>query len=216
MRIILLGLPGAGKGTQAQKLHSRTGIPLVVMGDILRDAIDKKSTVGVQAEGYVNKGQLVPDNLVIQIVIGRLKEQDCEKAGFLLDGFPRTYEQSKALDQEMQKLKTPITHALYYAISDEIAIQRIAGRLICKNCNAIYHLQRKAPTKEGICNTCGNKLSQRKDDTPEVIRQRLQTYHQETAPLLEYYRQKHILNEIPSDRDIDLIFQDTLIKLKIS
>lgn len=215
MRAILLGLPGAGKGTQAQKLQSKLGVPLIVMGDILRAAIEQKTAVGVEAEKYVSQGKLVPDQIVIEIVKQRLRQKDASQ-GFLLDGFPRTSDQAKALDQEMAAQKCKIDHVIYYGISDAVALQRICGRRICKKCNAIYHVDNHPPKKADVCDNCGNKLTQRKDDTPEVIRQRLQDYHRETAPLLNYYRQSKLLVEVPAESSMDEILRNTLHKLKIA
>jgi adenylate kinase len=215
MRVILLGLPGAGKGTQAQKLQAKLGVPLIVMGDILRSAIEQKTPVGIEAEKYVSQGKLAPDSVVIEIVKQRLKQKDTGK-GFLLDGFPRTSEQAKSLEQELVAQKRNITYVIYYGISDAVALQRICGRRICKKCGAIYHIDNHPPKTMDICDACGNKLTQRKDDTPEVIRQRLQDYHRETAPLLQYYGQRKLLLEIPAERSMEEILQDTLHKLKIA
>jgi adenylate kinase len=215
-RFVLLGIPGVGKGTQAQKLYTKTQIPLIVMGDILRDTIASKSPLGRQAEQYMNQGSLVPDALVIQIVLSRIRQNDCIQSGFLLDGFPRNCEQAEALDKEMVSQKKKVDCALYYAVSDEAAMERMLGRLICKKCKAIYHLKNNPPKQAGICDICSEKLSQRRDDTPEVIRKRLDVYRQETLPLIEYYRKKKSLLEIQSDRSMEEIFQDTLAKLKIA
>lgn len=239
MRIILMGAPGAGKGTQAQKIFEKFKTPLVVMGDMFRNAIAKKTSVGVKAEEYVKQGKLVPDTLVIEIIMARLKESDCKK-GFLLDGFPRTFEQAKALDKEMNAnknkidkvldylgcssfvryywgaSKSKIDKVLYYAVADQIVIERICGRRTCKKCNAIYHLQYSPSKKEGICDKCEGELFHRADDTLEVIQERLKVYHTQTAPVLDYYRQKNILEEIDANRGVEEIFQDTLRCLKLN
>lgn len=215
MRIILLGAPGAGKGTQAQQIYEKAHLPLVVMGDIFRDAITRKTDVGIQVEQYVKQGKLVPDDLVIKVIMGRLREADC-KIGFLLDGFPRTTEQGKALDRELKDNKAAIDHVVYYSVPDEVVVERICGRRTCKDCKAIYHKKYSPPRKENLCDKCGGELFQRADDTPAVIQERLKTYHAATAPLLDYYREQKLLREIDANRAVELIFQDTLQLLKLA
>lgn len=215
MRIVLLGAPGAGKGTQAQKMQEKAKTPLVVMGDIFRAAIANRTEVGVKVEGYVKQGKLVPDELVIEVIMGRLRQGDC-RDGFLLDGFPRTSEQARALDLEMSKNGTPITHVLYFAVPDNVVVERICGRRTCKKCNAIYHVAYSPPAKENVCDKCQGDLFQRADDTPRVIDERLKAYHSATAPLLDYYRKQNLLVEIDADRPVDEIFRETMERLRLA
>lgn len=210
MRVILLGAPGAGKGTQGKKIQEKTGIAVLVMGNILREAVRSNDKIGVEVSQYITKGELVPDQLVTSLIVTRLQQKDCQDKGFLLDGFPRTSEQAKSLDKEMAARKIKLDHVLYYVIPDEIAISRIIGRRICSNCDTVYHLQNNPPAKENICDVCGSKLSQREDDNPEVISKRLATYYAKTTPLLQYYEKQKLLRQIPANRPIDLIFQETL------
>jgi len=216
MRIIFLSPPAAGKGTQAKIIQERTNIPLIVMGDILREAIQRKDEVGIQAEKYVKQGELVPDHLVIKIIMMRLEQDDCKRSGFLLDGFPRTLDQAKALDEAMTKNAVMLDYVVYYAIDDQIAIKRVCGRRICKNCGAIYHLMNKPPLKPNKCDLCNGDLFQRSDDTAEVMTTRLSAYHQKTAVLLDYYRKKNLVVEINANRSIEEILNETLSKLKLS
>lgn len=211
MRCILLGPPGAGKGTQAKQIEKKAGVPLVVMGDIFRESIRKKDEIGLQVEEYVNKGALVPDELVIKVIMNRMNREDCNQ-GFILDGFPRTARQAEALDKALSVKKVQITHVLYYSVPDEVVCDRITGRLSC-NCGMMFHVKNNPPKKAGICDACQGNLFQRKDDNPDVIRRRLEAYHAETSPLLEYYRKKNILKEVPADRPIEVILSDSLAKL---
>jgi adenylate kinase len=215
MRVILLGAPGAGKGTQAQKVYEKANMPLVVMGDIFRAAIANKTEVGVKVEDYVKQVKLVPDELVIEVIMVRLQQEDCH-GGFLLDGFPRTTQQAQALDKEMTKNNSPINYVLYYAVPDEIVVERICGRRTCKECNAIYHLTYSPPIQENVCDKCQGDLFHRADDTPEVIEERLRAYHSATSPLLDYYRKQNLLVEIDANRAVEDIFQDTLKRLHLA
>lgn len=215
MRTIFLGPPAAGKGTQAKLIQERTNTPLIVMGDILRDAIQKKTEIGIEAEKYVKQGQLVPDALVIKIILGRIEAPDCKQNGFLLDGFPRTLEQAKALDQVLKDRHLKLDYVVYYKIDDTTAIQRISGRRTCEKCGSVYHIKNNPPAKENICDTCGGKLFQRSDDSAEIMKTRLSAYHEKTAPLLDYYHKNKIVMEIDANRPMEGIFQDTLKKLKI-
>lgn len=216
MRLILLGAPGAGKGTQAQHLKDTAKSSLIVMGDILREAIAKKTPIGLEAEKYVHKGALVPDKVVIEIATSRIDAKDCLENGFILDGFPRTCEQAQALDKKLLAQKKKLDRVIYYSISDEIAMERICGRLTCTKCKAIYHIVSSPPKKTGICDTCGSELGHRKDDSPEVIRERLKNYHHETEPLLQYYKKQNILLEIDAKCSEDVILKDTLKKLNLA
>lgn len=210
MKILFLGPPAAGKGTQAQLLHKQVKAPLIVMGDILREAISQKLEVGIQAEAYMKKGLLVPDEVVIKIVLNRLEEEDCKKYGFLLDGFPRTLEQAKALES------VDFDKVLYYHINDEVAIARIAGRRTCEKCSAIYHLQNKLPKQAGICDLCQGKLIQRNDDSEHVMKTRLIAYHEKTKPLLDYYQEKGLIVKINAMSSVEEIFKETLFAVGLA
>ena len=216
MRIVLLGPPGAGKGTQATRLQQKTSLPLITMGDIFREAIQRQDEIGREAEKYVNEGKLVPDQLVYKAVGARLQQEDC-RSGCILDGFPRNKEQAETLGSQLEKDDTKIDYALYYLVPDEVVIGRLCKRRICKksDCKAIYHLENKPPKKENVCDSCGEELYQRPDDNPEVIKERLLAYHKQTAPLLEYYRNKGVLVEIDANRLEEEIFQETLGKLSL-
>lgn len=182
MKLILLGAPGAGKGTQAEIICEKYNIPAISTGNILREAIKNGTEMGIKAKGYIDNGELVPDEVVIGIIKDRLSEKDCEN-GFILDGFPRTIPQAEALD----KMDIGIDCALSIEVADEKITERLSGRRVCSGCGASYHVDYKKPAKEGICNNCGGELIQRNDDKPETIAERLAVYHSQTEPLKEYY-----------------------------
>ena len=192
MKLIMLGAPGAGKGTQAEILSARLGIPTISTGNILRAAIKEGTEIGMQAKSYMDAGKLVPDQVIIGIVAQRLSQPDCAK-GFILDGVPRTLPQAEALDQH----GVTFDHVLSIEITDQEIEQRMSGRRVCSQCGAPYHLQSKPPRQEGVCDSCGGPLVQRADDKAETVRQRLAVYHAETEPLKGYYQQKGIL--VPVD-----------------
>lgn len=215
MRIIFLGPPAAGKGTQAQMIQSRAGIPLIVMGDILRAAIQRQDKTGQAVESYVKSGALVPDDLILSIIMERFTQPDCQNKGFLLDGFPRTIAQATALEKAMEKNNTHIDRVLYYKIDDAVAIERICGRRVCRKCDAVYHIQNNPSKIANICDLCGGELWQRDDDKAEVMKIRLDAFHKKTAPLVEYYQKKGILAYIDATRSIDQIFQESLTVLQL-
>lgn len=183
MKLILLGAPGAGKGTQAEIICEKFNIPAISTGNILREAIKNGTEMGLKAKSYIDNGDLVPDEVVIGIINDRLAKPDCEN-GFILDGFPRTIPQAEALD----KMGIDIDCALSIEVADEKIMQRLSGRRVCPACGASYHIDYKKPAKEGICNACGEALVQRNDDKPETIADRLAVYHKQTEPLKDYYR----------------------------
>ncbi len=183
MKMILLGAPGAGKGTQAEQLSRILGIPTISTGNILRSAVEQKTPVGLQAKHYMETGQLVPDEVIIGIVAERLANADCA-GGYILDGVPRTIAQAKELD----RAGIHMDYAISIEISDEAVMARMSGRRICDRCGSSYHLSAVPPKTEGICDSCGGNLVVRKDDTPEIIKERLNVYHEHTAPLIDYYR----------------------------
>ena len=198
MKMILLGPPAAGKGTQAEKLSQYFNIPAISTGVIIRQAISEKTALGQQAEDFIKQGQLVPDDLVIDIVKERLDKKDCEN-GYILDGFPRTIVQARAIE----KMGIAINMALLIEISDDDVVKRITGRMECKQCNSIYHTQYNPPKVEGICDKCGAQMSKRKDDTEETVRKRLEVYHSLTEPLKEFYIQKGILKTVQGMENLD-------------
>jgi len=216
MRIIFLGPPAAGKGTQAKVIQERTGIPLVVMGDILRAAIQKQDETGKAVEQYVKSGALVPDEMILKIIMLRLNEPDCKTKGFLLDGFPRTITQAEALEKAMAQIQSHIDYVLYYQIGDHVAIDRICGRRVCHKCDAVYHIQNHPSKKPDICDVCGGSLWQRDDDKPEVMKIRLEAFHKKTAPLVEYYQKMKILHFINAERPIEQIYEETARQLNLT
>jgi adenylate kinase len=192
MRLILLGPPGAGKGTQAKDLVQKYGIPQISTGDILRKNLADKTPLGLEAKNFMDKGELVPDSVVVGIVKERLKEDDCKK-GYILDGFPRTVPQAEALDAALADMKTPIDKVLSIEVPDSELVKRLGGRRTCRNCQAGYHVAFKPSKKEGVCDSCGGELYQRDDDKEEAITNRLKVYQASTSPLINYYKAKGLL-----------------------
>lgn len=198
MKIIFLGAPGAGKGTQAEIVAKKANIPTISTGVILREAIKNKTPLGVSAQSYIEKGQLVPDDLVIDILADRISQDDC-KNGFILDGFPRTIAQAEALD----KMNVTIDKVVNIYVPDEKIVERLAGRRSCGGCGATYHVVYN-PSKDGVhCTNCGKELTQRSDDKPETILNRLEVYHSQTAPLEEFYRNRGILVDVEGQEELD-------------
>ena len=198
MRLILLGAPGAGKGTQAEILSRKLGIPVISTGNILRAAMKNGTPVGLKAKQYVESGALVPDDVIIGIVEERLSESDCAN-GYILDGMPRTIPQAEALEQR----GIQIDCALSIDVDDETIVQRMSGRRTCLNCGATYHVVSAPPKAEGVCDTCGSELTVRKDDAPETVRNRLAVYHRETEPLLDFYAQRGKLKTVKNQPSIE-------------
>lgn len=209
MKIILLGAPGAGKGTQAKKIAERFNIPHISTGDIFRDNIKRQTPLGKKAEEYMKNGLLVPDELVLELIINRLNEPDC-KDGYVLDGFPRTIPQAEALDEALNKKDDGIQYAIEVNVPDEVIIRRMAGRRACLNCGRTYHIETLRPKKEGICDYCETKLVLRDDDKPETVKKRLMVYHEQTQPLLDYYKKKGILYSVDGTKSIDDIYNDII------
>lgn len=205
MRIILLGPPGAGKGTQAKKIEEEFGIPQLATGDIIRLAIKEGTEWGKRAEPFVREGQLVPDEVVIGIVKERLSRDDVRN-GFILDGFPRTLKQAEALEAMLQDLGMAIDVVLYFDIPAEELVRRLSARRVCESCQTPYNLISSPPKNDEVCDRCGGKLVQRSDDTPEVIRKRLAVYEEQTKPLVEFYRRKGLLRVVPSSGTIKEIY----------
>jgi len=207
MNIILIGLPGAGKGTQAEKIKETYNIPHISTGDMFRLAIENKTELGVQAEQYMEKGELVPDEVTIGIVKERLSEDDCDK-GFLLDGFPRTIPQAEALDDILTNMNKTIDHALYVRVPEEILVDRLTGRRVCKQCGATYHVIFNPPKEDGVCDNDGAKLMQREDDQESTVKNRLAVNIKQTKLLLDYYDKQNSLMTVNGDQAIDQVFSD--------
>ena len=207
MRLILLGPPGAGKGTQASSIVKKYNIPHISTGDIFRKNIKEGTGLGKKAKEYMDKGLLVPDDLVVAIVKDRLTEADC-KEGFLLDGFPRTVAQADALDIELSKLNYSLDNVINIDVCKEELIERAVGRRVCKDCGATFHIMFNPSKVEGICDVCGGELLQRKDDTVETVTKRIEVYLEQTQPLINYYESKGILVNIDGKQEIDKVFVD--------
>ncbi len=201
-RIVLLGPPGAGKGTHAKILSERYEIPHISTGDLLRSQIQEGTALGKRAKSFIDSGKLVPDDLVVDMVRERLQEPDAAN-GFILDGFPRTVEQAKALDEMLRKRKTPLNLVLEFNTSEKVIIDRLSGRRTCSNCNANYHIRNIPPKREGICDVCRKPLVQRKDDEPETIRERLKVYEDQTEPLVEFYKKRNILRVVNGNLEVE-------------
>ena len=194
-RVVLLGPPGAGKGTQAKLLEDKFAVPQISTGDILRKAVAEQGVLGKQASEYVRRGELVPDQLIIDLVAERLKEKDCEK-GFVLDGFPRTIAQAQSLEEILKKMGLALNCVLSVQVPHELIVERLSGRRTCKGCSALYHVVFDPPKAAGTCNRCGGELFQRDDDRAETISNRLRVYDNQTAPLVSYYRERGLLKSI--------------------
>lgn len=204
VRVVLLGPPGAGKGTQAKLLQERFEACQVSTGDILRKAVAEQTPLGRKASEYLHQGTLVPDSLVVDLVAERLREKDCEK-GFILDGFPRTLSQAQSLEQILTKMGLALGYVLSVQVPHEVIVERLAGRRTCKGCGALYHLTFDPPKTQGVCDRCGGEIYQRDDDRAETIIARLKVYDAQTAPLISYYRDRGILRDIDGVGDVDEI-----------
>ena len=207
MNIILMGLPGAGKGTQAEKIVATYGIPHISTGDMFRAAMQQQTELGLKAKSFMDKGELVPDEVTNGIVKERLQQADTEK-GFLLDGFPRTQAQAEALDKIMQDLNRSIDAVINIEVNPEILMQRLTGRIICRNCGSTYHKTNNPPKVEGTCDRCGSHdFYQREDDKPETVENRIQINIEKSKPILNYYKAKGILRNVDGESGIDNLFQ---------
>lgn len=213
MNLVLMGLPGAGKGTQAEKIVEKYHIPHISTGDMFRAAINEGTELGLQAKSYMDKGELVPDEVTIGIVRERLQKSDCEK-GFLLDGFPRTVAQAEALENILLELGKKIDYCIYIEVDKNILMERLTGRRICKDCGTTYHLVFNPPAKEGTCDRCGGELYQRADDNEETVQNRLEVNIKQTKPLLDFYESKGYLKTINGQQQIDQVFHDIDLLLK--
>ncbi len=205
MKIVMLGAPGAGKGTQAKRIAEKYGIPHVSTGDIFRANIKNGTELGKEAKSYMDVGKLVPDDLTVRILLDRVSQPDCEK-GYVLDGFPRTIPQAEVLDRELKKAGEKIDFAVDVEVPDEDIIGRMGGRRGCPKCGASYHLKYIPPKKEGLCDVCGTELVLRDDDKPETVKKRLDVYHEQTQPLIEYYSAQGVLKEVDGTVDPEDVF----------
>ena len=206
MKIMMLGATGGGKGTQAKQIADKYGIPHISTGDIFRANIKEGTQLGKKAKSYMDEGLLVPDELVCELVVDRIQHDDCAN-GFILDGFPRTIPQAEALTEALEKLGSKIDFALDIDVPDENIIERMSGRRACLNCGATYHIV-NIPTKvEGICDRCGEKVVLRDDDKPETVKKRLEVYHAQTRPLIDYYKKQNVLKTVDGTQPMDTVFQ---------
>ncbi|MBP3038165.1 adenylate kinase [Bacillaceae bacterium Marseille-Q3522] len=207
MNLVLMGLPGAGKGTQAEKIVDKYGIPHISTGDMFRAAIKEGTELGLKAKSFMDKGELVPDEVTIGIVRARLSKDDCKK-GFLLDGFPRTVPQAEALEETLARLNKSIDYVINITVDQTILMERLTGRRICKDCGATYHLIFNPPAKPGVCDRCGGELYQRADDTEETVKNRLEVNIKQAQPLLDFYESKGYLRSINGQQVIGDVFSD--------
>ena len=206
MKIIMLGAPGAGKGTQAKKIAEKYQIPHISTGDIFRANIKNGTELGKKAKTYMDQGLLVPDELVCDLVVDRVQQDDCKK-GYVLDGFPRTIPQAESLDAALSRLGESVDYAINVEVPDENIVKRMGGRRACVTCGATYHMVYAPTKKEGICDTCGGELILRDDDKPETVQKRLNVYHDQTQPLIDYYTSQGILRTVDGTVDIDDVFR---------
>ncbi|GAB4168804.1 MAG: adenylate kinase [Roseiflexaceae bacterium] len=204
MDIILLGAPGAGKGTQAAVLEEHTSLVHVASGDLFRAALRQGTELGMLAKSYMDRGELVPDEVVIRMIVERISQDDCAR-GVIFDGFPRTRDQARALEQELLRYQRRIDAVLYLRVPEDVLLRRIAGRQTCKTCGTTYNVYYFPSKRPDVCDHCGGKLYQRSDDTMETARHRLEVYFAQTMPLIEYYREQGILHEIDGQREISLV-----------
>lgn len=206
MKIIMLGAPGAGKGTQAKKIADKYQIPHISTGDIFRANIKEGTELGKKAKSYMDQGLLVPDELVCDLVVDRVKQEDC-KNGYILDGFPRTIPQAESLDEALGQMGESLDYAINVDVPDEHIVNRMSGRRACVGCGATYHMVYAPTKKEGVCDVCGAELILRDDDKPETVQKRLSVYHEQTQPLIDYYKGKGILKDVDGTKDMDVVFQ---------
>lgn len=205
MKIIMLGAPGAGKGTQAKMIAEKYGVPHISTGDIFRANIKNGTQLGMEAKQYMDKGLLVPDELTVKILLDRVAQDDC-KNGYVLDGFPRTIPQAEVLDKALTELGDQIDYAINVDVPDENIVRRMGGRRACLSCGATYHIEHVPPKAEGICDTCGQELVLRDDDKPETVQNRLNVYHEQTQPLIEFYKTKGVLKTVDGTVDMKDVF----------
>jgi adenylate kinase len=213
MRAILLGPPGAGKGTQAETIVNEFSIPHISTGDIFRKNIKEGTALGKKAMEYMDQGKLVPDDLTVELVKDRLLQDDCSN-GFLLDGFPRTIYQADALEDALKSMGKALDYVINIMVRKELLVERAVGRRICKDCGQTYHMSFNEPSKEGVCDNCGGVLLQRKDDTEETVENRINVYQEQTEPLIDYYTQKGIIVNIDGEKPIAQVGKDIIAELR--
>lgn len=209
MKIIMVGAPGAGKGTQAKRIAERYNIPHVSTGDIFRKNLKEGTELGLKAKTFMDKGELVPDEITIGMLMDRIHEADCA-SGYVLDGFPRNIPQAESLTIALSKDGEGIDYVVDVDVPDENIMERMAGRLTCKNCGAGFHKVFQKPAKEGVCDVCGGELYTRADDLPETVKNRLTVYHDQTQPLIDYYKKANILRSVDGTQDMDKVFADII------
>ena len=207
MNLVLMGLPGAGKGTQAQKIVEDFDIPHISTGDIFRAAIKNETPMGLEAKKYIDKGELVPDEVTNGIVKERLAQDDT-KNGFMLDGFPRNLNQAAALDKMLAESDRHLDAVINIHVEPDVLVERLSGRFICRNCGATYHIVHIPPKKDGLCDLCGSALVLRADDKPDTVQKRLNVYHDQTQPLIDYYNKQGVLREVDGTQDMEDVFAD--------
>ena len=209
MRIIMLGAPGAGKGTQAKRIAEKYDIPHISTGDIFRENIKNGTELGNKAKAYMEAGDLVPDELVLELIMDRFEKEDCAN-GYVLDGFPRTIPQAEALDEALEAKGQAIDNVIDVDVPDEHIITRMAGSRTCAHCGAIFHLEHMPPKIEGKCDQCGGHLMMREDDQPETVLARLKTYHEQTQPLKDYYGAKDLVHSVDGTQDREVVFENVV------
>ena len=207
-KIIIMGPPGAGKGTQAESIVKTYGVTHVSTGDMFREALKNQTELGLLAKSYMDKGNLVPDSVTVALVKERLSKVDCKEKGFLLDGFPRNASQALELDKILSELDMPIDAAINIHVPSEILVNRVVGRRVCKTCGKSYHIEYNKPLNEGVCDDCNGVLYQRADDNKETIENRVNLYNTQTAPLLDYYAAKGLLKSVNGNQDVDKVFEE--------
>lgn len=213
MRIVVLGPPGSGKGMQAEKVSDKYGVPHIATGDMLRDAVAEGTELGEKAKGYMDRGELVPDELVVAITGERLRRQDCHK-GFLLDGFPRTKAQAEALERILASMSTRLDVVINLNVDEEEIVKRLTKRRTCRRCGAIYHLIFSPPKRDGVCDDCGGELYRRSDDSEETVRKRLRVYKAKTESLVDYYIERGLLRDIDGNPSVEEVFRNICEALK--
>ena len=207
MKIVMLGAPGAGKGTQAKQIAAKYGVPHISTGDIFRANLKAGTELGKKAKVYMDQGQLVPDSLTLELIMDRFSQEDC-KNGYVLDGFPRTIPQAEALTKALTKNGDKLDYAVNVEVPDENIINRMSGRRACAKCGGTFHIKYNPTKQEGICDLCGGELYIRDDDKPEIVEKRLKTYHEQTQPLIDYYSKEGILKEVDGTRDVEKVFEE--------
>ncbi|MCR5429414.1 MAG: adenylate kinase [Lachnospiraceae bacterium] len=213
MKIVMLGAPGAGKGTQAKQIAAKYGVPHISTGDIFRANLKEGTELGLKAKVYMDQGQLVPDSLTLELIMDRFSKDDCRN-GYVLDGFPRTIPQAEALTKALKDNNDRLDYAIDVDVPDENIINRMSGRRACAKCGGTFHIKYNPTKVEGICDLCGGELYIRNDDKPEIVQKRLVAYHEQTQPLIDYYRNEGILKTVDGTQDVDKVFEDIVAILE--